>query len=248
MSHFVDSDIRLIILDIEGTTTSIEFVHSTLFDYARDHLTEYLARESIDPELRKCIGNLEKQRSEDLQAGLYSPDALGRTTTDDNAGLVAYVEWLIRRDSKLLPLKTLQGLIWKDGFSKGVLRGQVYNDVPDALKRWHEQGKTICIYSSGSVLAQKLIFGSSQFGALTQYISGFYDSSVGVKTKSESYRNIAILNQQVPESCTFFSDSVKELNAAIESGMNTCLVCRTNPSEVAAEGHPAIESFSVMIT
>src|SRR5688572_31886471 len=95
------------------------------------------------------------------------------------------------RDSKSPGLKALQGMIWQEGYASGELHGVVFDDVPKALKRWRAAGIRAAIYSSGSVLAQKLIFGTTQFGDLTPLFDGFFDTAVGPKRDANSYRMIA---------------------------------------------------------
>ena len=132
------------LLDIEGTTTPIAFVYQTLFPYARANLVRYLGEEASGPEVKAVIDRLEHERSLD-------PDA------PKNGSVVEYVHWLMDRDRKSTPLKELQGLIWEEGYARGDLTGDVFPDVPRALERWHRQGAAVGIFSSGSVLAQRLL-------------------------------------------------------------------------------------------
>ncbi len=182
-----ESQIRVLLLDIEGTTTPVDFVYQTLFPYASRKLESFLW------ELRSSA---------------------------------AFGQWLIARDSKCTPLKSLQGKIWQQGFTSGELRGDVYPDVPVAFERWRRQKKIICIYSSGSVLAQQLLFRTTVSGDLTSYISAFFDTRVGAKTEGESYKKIATSISFAPCQFLFISDAVKEIAAAQSVGMQAILCDR----------------------
>src|SRR6185436_9145426 len=168
--------IRAILLDIEGTTTPIAFVHEVLFSYARDHAKEFLAS-NADAE---DIARLREEHAADVNNGEQPPEELA-----------AYVEWLIVRDRKSTGLKSLQGKIWRQGYLDGTLKSQVYEDVAPAFARWRARGLSINIFSSGSVLAQQLLFAHTDAGDLTKFIDDYFDTNVGKKGDAESYRKIA---------------------------------------------------------
>ena len=130
-----------------------------------------------------------------------------------------YVEWLMDRDRKSPGLKLLQGRIWEGGYRAGVLKGEVFSDVPPALQRWRDAGLDVAIYSSGSELAQRLIFGSTAYGDLTRFISRFFDTAVGAKGAPASYRRIAAELGRAPDRLLFISDVTTELDAASAGGM-----------------------------
>jgi enolase-phosphatase E1 len=153
------------------------------------------------------------------------------------------VKWLISRDSKFGALKSMQGKIWEEGYAAGKLRGQVFDDVPEAVARWRQQGKATYIYSSGSVLAQNLLFGYSNHGDLASMLDGFFDTSVGTKSHPDSYRKIAAEIRKEPGAVLFLSDSPKELDAAHSAGMQTALSVRPGNAPVAPGGHQVIRSF-----
>lgn len=155
---------------------------------------------------------------------------------------VAYGQWLIIRDSKCPPLKTLQGKIWQEGFTNGELRGEVFPDVLAAFERWRRQKKIICIYSSGSVLAQQNLFRTTAAGDLTSYISVFFDTRVGAKTEGESYRKIAASFSYTTSQFLFISDAVKEIEAARSVGMQTLLCVREGRATTLPHG--AIQDFN----
>ena len=135
-------------------------------------------------------------------------------------------------DRKVTPLKALQGIIWKKGFETGVLKGHVYPDVAPALARWHSEGKTLAIFSSGSVSAQKQLFGNSINGDLSPYFSAFFDTQTGMKRDPQTYVAIANSLSMLPANVLFLSDVVEELAAAKQAGMNTTQLVR--PGTVAA--------------
>ena len=148
------------------------------------------------------------------------------------------------RDRKSTALKSLQGKIWKAGFESGELKGTLFDDVPEAFKRWSAEAR-VAIYSSGSVEAQKLFFRYSIFGDLTPLICGYFDTRTGAKMESASYAAIAAAMNVAPDEVLFFSDAVRELDAAREAGCGTRLVMRPGNAPVAdPHGHSVLESFA----
>jgi len=235
--------IEVILLDIEGTTTPIDFVHRTLFPFAFERVGDYLERnfDSIQDELAA----LREEHARDFENGLDVP--LLHETSRENAikSLTNYLHFLIKTDRKSTPLKSLQGKIWQQGYEAGELVSEVYDDVPAAFERWKKQGKTIAIYSSGSVLAQKLLFKYTNHGNLTAFISNYFDTRVGHKCEAESYRKIAS-TQSFPqvENFLFVSDIEAELDAAREAGMQTLFCVRAGNAPLAEDAkHQTIHSF-----
>lgn len=204
-----------VILDIEGTTTPIDFVHVTLFKYARDNLTEFLLKNNKGNALEQIL----------LEMVEYSK-ITERSELISDEQIVKCIENLIEKDSKLGALKKLEGLIWQEGYESGKLKSEIYDDVPESLKRWKKSGKKIYIYSSGSVLAQKLLFRYSIFGDLTGYIDGYFDTEIGSKKEIESYRNISRNLEVLPERITFITDSEEEMKSARNAGINSFLIKR----------------------
>lgn len=202
-----------ILLDIEGTTTPIAFVHDVLFTYARQHVRDYLVQHAS--ELDDDIAQLRDEHARDVEAP---------TLTHDLDSIATYVHWLIDRDRKSTGLKSLQGKIWQEGYVNGTLKSQVFDDVRPAFERW--TGQQICIFSSGSVLAQQLLFAYTDHGDLTTFISDYFDTNVGPKGDPESYRKIANKMNLPPNEILFISDVVAELEAATAAGMQTRLSIR----------------------
>jgi len=221
------SQIRVILLDIEGTTTSVDFVYKTLFPYASRKLESFFQEHTRDPEIQSLIQDLQVQHDADERSGLNPPDWLNDSEETRLQSSVTYCQWLIARDSKCTPLKSLQGKIWQQGFASGELHGEVFPDVPVAFERWRRQKKIICIYSSGSVLAQQLLFRTTRAGDLTQHISLFFDTQVGVKSDPASYTRIAKSFPRPPREFLFLSDAAKEIKAAEAAGMHTLLCDRS---------------------
>lgn len=201
-----------ILTDIEGTTSSIAFVTDTLFPYAKANLRDFVARHP------------------DVAAPLL--DAVRAEETGDP------VETLLRwidEDRKATPLKTLQGLIWAEGYADGTLKGHVYRDAADALRRWHDAGIALYIYSSGSIAAQKLIFGHSDEGDLTPLFSGYFDTTSGPKKAADSYRTIARAIGRAPADILFLSDNIQEIDAARAADMQAIHIDReTGSGEIAS--------------
>jgi enolase-phosphatase E1 len=232
-----------IILDIEGTTTSLAFVHDVLFPFARHHLREHLRNRWTSEETRHAIVQLADEWHRDVANGETPPPWAGEG--DSLLSSVAdYAEWLMDRDRKSQGLKLLQGHIWEGGYRNGELRSEVFGDVAPALERWQRCETTVAIYSSGSVLAQKLLFEHTVQGDLTPFITGFFDLAVGSKTSSDSYRKIASALGRPPAQLLFVSDVVRELEGARDAGCHTLLCTRPgNPAPPTESRFTAIKTF-----
>ncbi len=240
--------VKVILLDIEGTTTPIEFVHSKLFGYAKLHYRSFLEGNFEDNSVASCIDALHDLYLDSLNAGLEPQIWRKNLPAAENAVDAAeFALFLTERDSKAKPLKELQGMIWRIGFEAGELEGDVYPDVLSALKRWKNLSQSIYIYSSGSVLAQRLIFGRTSFGDISGYISGYFDTAVGNKRDKNSYLNISkSIGTATPE-VVFLSDVEKELEAAEAAGMRTILVSRERSSDANTGRYSEINSFDEVI-
>ena len=236
--------IRVLLLDIEGTTTPIDFVYKTLFPYAGRNVEAFLRKHSGEAEIAALVRDLCGQRDADEASGLQPTawrDDSGCEATILSA--VEYVRWLMAKDSKCTPLKALQGKIWQQGFDAGELHGEVYDDVPRAFARWRRQGREICIYSSGSVLAQQILFRTVVSGDLTVHIAGYFDTQTGIKTAANSYRKIAASLGREAQEFLFLSDAPKEIEAALAGGMRAILCDRNAHVKVLPGTASAIHSF-----
>jgi enolase-phosphatase E1 len=205
---FDEVQVRVILLDIEGTTTPVDFVYKTLFPFASRKLETFLREHALEPEIRTLIEDLRSQHELDAKQGLQPPNWVDDSEDARLRSCVAYGQWLIAKGSKCTPLKSLEGKIWQQGYESGELRGEVYADVPPAFERWKRQKKIICIYSSGSTLAQQLLFRTTLHGDLTPHISRYFDTRAGAKTEAESYQRIADAVGLRPEQFLFISDAV----------------------------------------
>jgi enolase-phosphatase E1 len=237
-----------VLLDIEGTTTPIAFVHEVLFPYARRRLPTYLDSRRSSPELADIIRRLVAERAADERAGLNPPGLSEDAAGDPARDLPPYVIWLMDRDRKSPGLKLLQGQIWEEGYQAGELRGQVFSDVPGAIRRWRDQGVDVAIYSSGSVLAQRRLFESTADGDLVPLLSGFFDTSVGAKISSSSYEQIARALARLPQDVLFVSDVTAELRAARQAGLQVVLSLRPgNAPQADAGEYERIETFEEIL-
>lgn len=196
--------VRAVICDIEGTTSSISFVHRVMFPLSLEKLDSYLESNAGNAELERELAKLK-----------VTPEKYSETLKD-----------FIRRDVKDPTLKWIQGKIWKDAFEDGSIKGHVYPEVPGCFRRWKDSGAKIYIYSSGSVEAQELLFRYSEAGDLTQYLDGYFDTSTGMKKENASYARILAAIACKAQDVLFLSDIVGELNAAASQGINTCLLLR----------------------
>jgi len=236
--------ITALLLDIEGTTTPIDFVYKVLFPYAREHVRDYLANNAASPIVEGDIAALIELNKDGVRRGLEPPRVDGSVEEISLEKLVAYVHWLMDRDSKATPLKSIQGRIWEAGYNSGELRSQVFEDVPRAFGRLHKQRRKIFIYSSGSALAQKLLFSATQFGDLTSYISDYFDTNIGAKKESESYARISKAIAVPAPNILFVSDVIDELDAARSAGLETSLCIRPgNHPQSSQSNHETIRSF-----
>ena len=234
---------RAIVLDIEGTTTPIAFVRDTLFPYARRELRRFLDAEGA-PQVRSIAADLHREHVRDAAASADVPEWSGATPAERRDSIVRYVTWLMDRDRKSTALKALQGRIWQKGYTAGELLAPVYADVPAGLHRWRGLGVGVGIFSSGSVLAQQLLFRHSVAGDLTPLIQWHFDTSVGAKIAVQSYRRIAAAIDAPPAEILFISDVVRELDAARDAGLHTILCHRAGePHPGDHHGHPVIASF-----
>lgn len=206
---FPFGSVSAILSDIEGTTTSISFVHDVLFPYAKKNVAQYVTEHS--QELTSLIDEVK------MLSG--NPNA----TLDE---VIATLLTWMNQDKKITPLKTLQGMMWESGYKQGDFQGHVYEDAYLFLMKWKEQGIPLYIYSSGSVKAQKLLYGYSTYGDMTPLFSGYFDTTTGPKKESLSYESIAQKMNLAPQSILFLSDSVEELDAAHAAGMQTLLLVR----------------------
>jgi enolase-phosphatase E1 len=246
-SSQLPAGIRAILLDIEGTTTPIPFVHEVLFSYARSHLKKYLLEHSDSPEVVADLARLRSEHADDVKQNLQPPMLVAGPPDAEIESIVAYVNWLIDRDRKSTGLKSLQGKIWKQGYVDGVLKAELFADVAPALERWRRAGLTISIFSSGSKLAQKLLFAHTDAGDVTGFISKYFDTSVGSKSQVLSYVQIATALGLTASEVLFISDVAAELAAARAAGMQTLLCVRPgNQPQSLAEDYQSIESFDAI--
>jgi enolase-phosphatase E1 len=217
---------KSILLDIEGTTTPIDFVHQVLFPFARTRTAAYVATnfESLGPEIEQLRIEHEKD--------LGYTDHLDPVSTKSVA---KYLAFLIDVDRKSTPLKSIQGKIWKEGYESGELRSIVFDDVPRAFERWNDTGMTIAIFSSGSVLAQQLLFRYTDHGDLTAFISSYFDTNIGPKRDPKSYEVIAAEVDCSPGEILFVSDITSELDAARDAGLSTALSARPGNDPVETD-------------
>jgi enolase-phosphatase E1 len=233
---------RIALLDIEGTTIPISFVYNVLMPYARERMGPFLKAHWDDDETQADLLQLSTENQKDVANGapaLYeasSGTVIGQT--------VAYLCWLMDRDRKFIALKSLQGRIWQEGFAAGELKSEVFSEVPGAFANWRKQGRQIAIFSSGSVLAQRLIFEHvAGVGDLSGFITRWFDTRVGAKRDSASYGRIAGELGARPDDVLFISDVTAELDAAKLAGMNTRLSLRPGNDEQPPSAHEAIHSF-----
>jgi len=225
------SEVRAIVTDIEGTTSSIRFVKDVLFPYARKRLPAFVETHGDRPEVRHWLHEAAKE------AGFVE------------ARRQEVVEQLLRwidEDRKSTALKALQGLIWQQGYEAGDYRAHVYPDVPARLRAWRGAGLRLYVYSSGSVPAQKLFFGYSEAGDLTPLFDGYFDTETGPKREPASYQRIAQAIGEPPRHLLFLSDVPEELDAAQAAGFRTAWLLRPPLPMPAQPRHPVFADFDAI--
>lgn len=219
--------IKAVLTDIEGTTSSISFVKDVLFPYARERIPEFVKLHRREAEVRRILDEA----------------AVLADSKNDEALCHSLIQW-IDEDRKLTPLKALQGLIWEEGYRHGDFHGHVHDDAVQRLRAWKSRGLRLYVFSSGSVHAQKLLFGYTQYGDLTSLFSGYFDTHVGPKQDPESYRKIAAMIGLPAKNTLFLSDIEAELDAARVAGMATYKLVR-DPG-FPRSSHPQVASFDAI--
>ncbi|MBD9484002.1 acireductone synthase [Pseudomonas sp. PDM14] len=220
--------INAILTDIEGTTSAVSFVFDVLFPYAAEHLPQFVRDHAEQPEVAQQLAAVRAQSSE--------------ADADVERVIEILLGW-IAEDRKATPLKALQGMVWAQGYRAGQLKGHVYPDAVEALKRWKDEGYALYVYSSGSIQAQQLIFGCSQAGDLSALFSGYFDTTSGPKREVQSYRTITEAIGVPAQDILFLSDIVEELDAAQQAGLQTVGLAREGG---VLAGHDTVASFAVI--
>ena len=223
---------RVILTDIEGTTSSISFVKNVLFPYARTALPGFIATHGHEPDVRRWLDAVATEIGGACQDSLVAETLQG---------------W-IDQDRKHTALKALQGKIWETGYREGDYKAHFYPEVAAVLKGWHAAGLPLYVYSSGSVPAQKQFFGFSDSGDLTPLVSGWFDTEIGGKREADSYHRIVDAIGAPAGEILFLSDVVEELDAARDAGLQTRLLDRLDDyplprSGDATHGHERVENF-----
>ena len=214
---------RHVLLDIEGTTTAISFVYDVLFPYAAKRLPTFITERWSDPAV-----------AAGCQAVLADATATERTLPDQQAVIVV-IQRQMAADVKATGLKALQGLVWREGYESGQVQGHVYDDVPTQFKTWKAAGRQVAIYSSGSVLAQQLLFRHSVAGDLTSLLVNHYDTAMGPKRDAASYRAIAAHWGHAPQDIVFGTDQPAEAAAAVAAGMHAVVLMRPGNPPLPAD-------------
>ena len=211
---------QCILMDVEGTTTSISFVHDVLFPYSKDNLINFLESEFNNKENQVIQDALKEIAKVGLEEKLY-------TGTFNQEIALRVLLHLINHNKKVSGLKTIQGYQWEKAYLAKKVIGHVYPDVPECLNEWKEQKIKLGIYSSGSVHAQKLLFSHTKYGNIQELFDFNFDTAVGAKKEKNSYENILKQIGIPANEVLFLSDVPAELEAAKECGIKVLQVTRT---------------------
>ncbi|POM71727.1 2,3-diketo-5-methylthio-1-phosphopentane phosphatase, partial [Phytophthora palmivora] len=238
---------KVVMLDIEGTTTPITFVHDILFPYVTDNASRFLEQTWDEPDTKADVAALVAQHKQDQTDGVNPPpldDKQGKTQLIE--ALTAYVKWSVKADRKIGPLKQLQGHMWLQGYESGELKALVYDDVPPCLDRLRARGVRVGIYSSGSRQAQKLLFQYSDKGDLREYLTVYFDTKIGHKREVGSYKEIVqSLGVDSGKDVLFVTDVIEEAQAAEAAGLDTVLSVRPGNKPLPESHHfLTIRSFA----
>jgi len=225
---------RCILLDIEGTVSDVRFVYDVMFPYARNQMKEFLRIHWGDNEVQSAISTVaEDAKIESIDHWLGNGWNAGNEKACEV--LNAHLQQLMATDSKATGLKQLQGLVWRSGFESGVIRAELFDDVLPSLLKWKQSGLDIRIFSSGSVLAQRLFFKHTVSGDLSSLFSAHYDTTIGSKKEAGSYKQIAMDSQFEPSDIIFVTDVYSEIEAAQQAGLQVVASIRPNNSPLPAE-------------
>lgn len=219
--------IKAIVTDIEGTTSSLSFVKEVLFPYAREHIGDYVRGHAEQGKMTALLDDVRREAGEDL----------------DLEGVITQLEQWIDQDRKIPALKTLQGLLWEAGYQQGDFQGHIYEDAKQKLEQWQREGIRLFVYSSGSVYAQKLLFGHTKYGDLNTLFNGYFDTQVGAKTETASYQKIINAVGCEADEVLFLSDIEAELDAARAAGMQTIWLVRDSAPDKKAT-HLQVKDFN----
>lgn len=217
--------IKAIVTDIEGTTSSLSFVKDVLFPYASREMGDFVRKHADVPE---------------VAAQLQEVAAIAGSPLETESVIEVLLGW-IEQDKKITPLKALQGLIWEAGYQDGAFKGHLYEDAARNLRQWHQQGLKLYIFSSGSVQAQKLLFGYSDYGDMTGLFSGYFDTRTGAKQEPQAYHSIIAELGLPADEVLFLSDIAGELDAARAAGLHTLMLVRDGT--MAECDHPQVGNF-----
>jgi enolase-phosphatase E1 len=234
---------KVVLLDIEGTTSAIDFVHTIMFDYARNNLEDFL---DSNFETQETIDALEVFAQDEKQPSLAAFLVGTSSKAEKIDRIVNLASQRMKEDSKATGLKALQGMVWRKGFNNGELKGHIYNDVPTAFHRWKNANLTIAIYSSGSILAQKIYFANTTAGNLGTLITHHFDTTSGPKRTASSYKIIANNLCADASEILFLSDVTEELDAAKNAGMGTGLLIRPGNKPAGNNDHIAYDDFNTL--
>lgn len=224
--------IKAIVTDIEGTTSSLSFVKDVLFPYARARLPDYVRQHWTEPQVKSLMDDARQRVEGEL---------------DDEQLIAQFIDW-IDRDQKITPLKSLQGLIWEAGYQQGDFKGHIYEDAARQLQSWKQAGYALYVYSSGSVYAQKLLFGHTVYGNLTPLFSGYFDTHIGGKREVGSYQAIADQIALPAQQILFLSDIAEELDAAQSAGFQTYWIIRDGDGATdAGAQHRQVNDFDAIV-
>lgn len=226
----------LILLDIEGTTTAIDFVTKVLFPYSIERIPSFVEKNIFNPKYKNNFDSLKfKMKKQQISSSCTKNE------------ISKYLQELIKCDVKDSDLKLFQGLIWQEGYHHNELKGHVYPDVPPKLKEWFKNGFKLGVYSSGSIQAQKLLFKNSEYGDLDKYFSYNFDLQIGSKKASDSYTKIAEEVSISPSEITFVSDSTEEVLSALKANFRVYLINREIHTNQNVD-LPLIKSFNDLLS
>jgi len=231
---------KAVILDIEGTCSAKSYLCDVLFPFARENTRSYLERCWDEQNTLEACDQIARETG---RSSSYDWLCVFEKRSEQIDAVVTQVNKLMEENSNSRGLKELQGFIWAEAYSSGLLCSQVFVDVPQALACWRAGKVTMAIYDAAVSTAQRVFFKHTEFGDLSDYFAGFFDTSSGAKSEPESYKRIARLLGQEPAEIVYFSDCEKELDVAKNAGLQTVMVARPENNQTQTQNHISIPSF-----
>ncbi|XP_013397492.2 enolase-phosphatase E1 [Lingula anatina] len=227
-------NVKVLLLDVEGTTSPISFMKNEVNQYVTENIQEYLTKNWESEELQNVITSLREQAQQDKEAGtegVVEVKAADDPQEEVIASITENLKWQMSQEKATTAACQLQSQILREAFKMEKMKGKLFDDVVPALKEVATDSRQVYLFSTTSMDVQKLLFTYSAQGDNSKCLSGFFDSKVGAKTEMESYKNIINDIGVKPEETLYVTDMPAEAQAAGKAGIGVFLLNRPeNPA------------------